>query len=153
MIPLEEGAAVSVVRLAVENVDEIIRIAEGIGPNYANAFNDFVAEMRKAGFSVSEYAYDDTLPEENPVIVVSENYPLPGKSLDLGIQRNRMSIVQKDNWVINVALKDPYDANMITPDAYVCAIGSNISNIRAVVNLLTGEVEATGKLPVSPIEE
>jgi len=92
------------------------------------------------------------MPEDVPVIVVSENYPLPGKSLDLEEQRNRMRIIQKDAAVINVALKDPYDANMISPEAYVCAIGSNISNIKAVVNLLAGKVEATGKLPVSPIE-
>jgi len=152
MIPLKDGVAVSVIRLATEDVDEIIRIAEGIGPNYANAFNDFVSEMKKAGFQVAEYAFDDQLPEGDPVIAVSENYPLPGKSLDLETQRNRMRIIQKDARVINVALKDPYDANMISPDAYVCAIGSNISNIKAVVNLLAGQVEAKGKLPVRPIE-
>lgn len=152
LIPLREGTPVSVIRLAVEDVDEIIRIAEGIGPNYANAFNDFVTEMKIAGFNVTEYAYDDVLPDGIPVIAVSENYPLPGKSLDLEIQRDRMRIIQKDTKVINVALKDPYDANMISPEAYICAVGSNLSNIRAVVNLLIGTIEAKGKLPVSPIE-
>ena len=151
-IPLKEGAKVSVIRLAIEDVDEIIKIAEGIGPNYANAFNDFVAEMKKAGFQVTEYTHDEALPEGIPTIVVSENYPLPGKSLDLEIQRNRMRIIRKDVRIINVALKDPYDANMISPESYICAIGSNISNIKAVVNLLAGQVEAKGKLPVRPIE-
>ncbi|MCP4460286.1 MAG: hypothetical protein GY816_20015 [Cytophagales bacterium] len=152
LIPLKEGAAVSIIRLAEEDVDEIIRIAEGIGPNYANAYNDFVAEMKIAGFQVTEYVFDDQLPKGIPAIAVSENYPLPGKSLNLETQRDRIQVIQKNAKMINVALKDPYDANMISPDAYVCAIGSNISNIQAVVHLLTGLTEAKGKLPVSPIE-
>ena len=38
-------------------------------------------------------------------------------------------------------------------NAYVCAIGSNISNIKAVVNFLAGEAYAKGELPVTPLND
>jgi beta-N-acetylhexosaminidase len=153
LLPLKTGSTVAVCRLAVEDVAEIIRIAEGIGPNYANAYADFVTELKNAGFKVNEFRPGEAIPAGEVVIAVSENYPLPGKSLDLKTQRERMALVKSmaKKPLLNVALKDPYDANLISADAWVCAVGSNISNIRAVVNLLAGKVEAHGKWPVSPV--
>ncbi len=155
LVPLKPGSPVSIVKLAKENVKEIIEIAAGIGPNYYNAYADFVKEMKAAGFEVTEYAYDAAIPAETIIICVSENYPLPGKSLDLEEQRRRLAVVRENsaNLIINVALKDPYAANLVTTDAYVSAIGSNISNIKAMVNLLAGKVEAKGALPVSLLKE
>ncbi len=154
-IPLSRGSKVSIIKLAKENVEEIIKISEGVGPNYANAYNDFVKEMKLENFKVQEYNFDNKkIPNENIIIAVSENYPLPGKSLDLKEQHNRLLVLQKNNegaTIINVALKDPYDAYQVKPDAYVCAMGSNISNVKAAVNLLAGKIEAKGKLPVTPI--
>jgi len=152
-VPLKSGSSVSVVRLTKENVEEIITIAAGIGPNYYTAYADFVSEMRTSGFDVSEYNYDDEIPGENVVICVSENYPFPGASLDLEEQRRRLALVKEKTQapLINVALKDPYDALIVQPDAYISAIGSNISNVKATVNLLSGKIEAKGKLPVTPV--
>lgn len=154
LLPLKTGSSVAIIRLAKENVEEIIRIAEGIGPNYANAYQDFVSQMNAAGFMVNEFASGDEIPKSDLVLAVSENYPLPGKSLDLIWQREMLKAVQEMAKVpvVNIALKDPYDMNLISADAYVCAIGSNISNIQAVVNLLAGTVEARGELPVTPIK-
>ncbi len=154
LLPLKTGSSVAIIRLAIENVEEIIRIAEGIGPNYANAYQDFVSQMNAAGFMVNEFASGDEIPKSDLVLAVSENYPLPGKSLDLIWQREMLKAVQEMAKVpvVNIALKDPYDMNLISADAYVCAIGSNISNIQAVVNLLAGTVEARGELPVTPIK-
>ncbi|MEE9363721.1 MAG: glycoside hydrolase family 3 N-terminal domain-containing protein [Cellulophaga sp.] len=155
LIPLKSGSSVSIVKLAKENVEEIIKIAAGIGPNYYDAYADFVIEMKTAGFNVTEYNYDADIPNENIIICVSENYPLPGKSLDLEEQHKRLIITQKTNKasIINIALKDPYDANLVSPDAYVSTMGSNISNVKAAVNLLLGKAEAKGRLPVTPIKK
>ncbi|MCK5135443.1 MAG: hypothetical protein KAR19_06605 [Bacteroidales bacterium] len=152
-IPLKPGSSVSVIRLTKENVEEIIRIAAGIGPNYYTAYADFVTEMTAAGFDVTEFSYEEVIPGEDVIICVSENYPFPGTSLDLEEQRKRLAIVKEKNQapIINVALKDPYDARIVQPDTYISAIGSNISNVKATVNLLSGKVEAMGKLPVTPI--
>jgi beta-N-acetylhexosaminidase len=154
-IPLKSGCSVSVVKLAKENLEEIIRISKGIGPNYYNAYSDFVREMKNAGFNVTEYSYDSKIPAGENIIAVSENYPLAGKSLDLMEQRKRLTILREGNraTLINVALKDPYDACLVKSDAYICAMGSNISNIKATVNLLSGKAVAKGKLPVTPVKE
>ncbi|MEN7547473.1 glycoside hydrolase family 3 N-terminal domain-containing protein [Rapidithrix thailandica] len=153
LLPLKPDSEISVVRLTKEDVESIVKISEGIGPNYYTAYTDFVTALKEEGFQVSEYSYDEALPEKNVVICVSENYPFPGKSLDLEEQRNRLSFVQEQNGapVINVALKDPYDAYLVSPDAYVSAMGSNISNVKAMARLLVGKTEANGTLPVSPI--
>jgi len=152
-VPLKPESSVSVIRLTRENVEEIITIAAGIGPNYYTAYADFVSEMRAAGFDVNEFNYEDEIPGDDVVICVSENYPFPGASLDLEEQRRRLALVKEKTQapLINVALKDPYDALIVQPDTYISAIGSNISNVKATVNLLSGKVEAKGKLPVTPV--
>ena len=153
-IPLAPNSNVSIVKLSKENVEEIIRIAEGIGPNYANAYADLVSEMKKEGFAVTEYAYDDVaIPRDHAIIAVSENYPLPGKSLDLEEQKRRLDLLRANypqSTLINVALRDPYDAYSVNVDAYVAAIGSNISNVKAVAYLLSGKFSSKGTLPVTP---
>ncbi len=157
VVPLTEKSEIAVVKLSKEEVEEIIKIAQGIGPNYATAYMDFVKAMMNEGFGVNEYTFDDqAIPEDNVIIAVSENYPLPGKSLDIPEQHKRLSMLRQeypDAVIINVALRDPYDAYLVEADAdaYVTAIGSNVSNIKAIVNLLAGKAEATGELPVTPI--
>ena len=146
---------IAVTRLAKEDVEEIIRIAEGIGPNYANAYQDFITELKLAGFAPIEFMSNNPVPKADIILAVSENYPLPGKSLDLNHQRTRLQSIVDDTEtpVLNVALKDLYDVNQISANMYVCAVGSNISNIKAVVNFLSGKVEAKGQLPVTPIQQ
>ncbi|MCP4985743.1 MAG: hypothetical protein GY928_06620, partial [Colwellia sp.] len=154
-VPVKAGSTLAVVRLAKENVQQIMDIAEGIGPNYANAYNDFVAELKTLGYKVNEFKYGEKVPQ-GTIIAVSENYPLPGKSLDLKVQRDRLKDIKSKTKksVINVALKDPYDAEQVKPftDAYITAIGSNRPNAKAAAELLTGKIKTTGKLPVTPIK-
>lgn len=153
LLPLKAEAEVWVTRLAVEDVEEIIRIAAGIGPNYANAFDDFVTLLRSSGVKVRLFEPGDELPKNVTVLTVGENYPLPGKSLDLQRQRDRLGVVfsNTQNPIIYVGLKDPYDWNMLQAHTVVYAVGSNISNIQAAVNLLIGKIKATGELPVTPV--
>ena len=157
LIPLQEKAPISIVKLTKESVEEIVTIGGGIGPNYATAYNDFVTEMKLQGFVVNEYNFDDeNIPEETIIIAVSENYPFAGLSLDQKEQRRRLAFLIENNKqsdIVNAALKDPYDAFLVKPDAYVSALGSNISNVKAMANLLAGKVKATGTLPVTPIKE
>ncbi len=155
LIPIDSNAKLAVIRLAEEDVDEIIRIAEGIGPNYADAFNDFADTFEMAGYDAVQFEPGENVPKNRIILAVGENYPLPGKSLDLRTQRANLDAIKESNAdqkIIYIGLKDPYDMNQIAADARVYAIGSNISNIRAVINLLVGNVEANGELPVSPIK-
>ena len=154
-LPLKEHSPISIVKLAKESVEEIVRIGAGIGPNYATAYGDFVNEMKSQSFIVTEYDFDDeTIPSDNTIIAVSENYPFAGLSLDQKEQRRRLAILIENNeqsTIVNAALKDPYDAYLVEPDTYVSALGSNISNVKTMVNLLWGKVKATGVLPVTPV--
>jgi len=154
-IPLPRGSKVAIVKLSKENVEEIIRIGEGIGPNYANAYADFLNEMKESGFRTSEYAYDDPKISISRIIAVSEDYPFPGKTLDVEEQHRRLEILRKNNpeaTIIDVALRNPYDAYTVEKyvDAYVTSSGANISNIKAVTNLISGKLKATGTLSVTP---
>ena len=81
---------IAITRLAKENIKEIVRIAEGIGPNYYSAYEDFVKEMKAKKFDLIEFNEGENIPESDMVIALSENYPLPGKSLDLSHQANRL---------------------------------------------------------------
>lgn len=154
-IPLQVNSKVSIVKLSKENVGEILKISEGIGPNYGNAYADFVSEMKSEAFIVEEYNFDDKeIPASTVIIAVSENYPLPGKSLDIKEQHKRLKIIQDNNpnsTIVNVALRDPYDAYQTNANAYICAMGSNISNVKGVAHVLVGKVKAIGSLPVTPI--
>ncbi len=158
-IPLAKGSKVAIVKLTKENVDEIIKIAAGIGPNYANAYQDFVTEMVAKGFEITEYLPDaKNIPEDLTIVAVSENYPFPGKSLDLATQLENLNTLRGNNpnsTIINGALRDPYDAYLVknTADTYISALGSNISNVKALVSLLVGKTKATGSLPVTPISK
>ena len=137
-------------------MEEIIKISEGIGPNYASAYDDFVKEMRKVGFEVVENQYNDELEPEKVILAVTENYPLAGLSLDLIAQNKRLKELRErnpDHTIINIALRDAYDAYAIEGiDSFVTALGSNISNVKSMVNLLAGRVKANGQLPITPID-
>jgi len=151
VLPLSSEKTIAVVRLARENVKEIMAISEGIGPNYANGFRDFVKELNALGYRVNEYEVDDDI-EEDIIIAVGENYPLPGKSLDLKVQLERLQLLnEKKKTLINVALKDPYDALHVKADVYVCAVGSNYSNAVAAARLITGKLKSSDRLAVTPI--
>ncbi len=153
-LPIASGRPVVVVRLASENVTKIMEIAEGIGPNYADGFRDFVRALQEQGFQVSEKRFDQDIPSGSIVLAVGENYPLPGKSLDLGGQQARLDTLRMNNKepIIYIGLRDPYDAQRVDVDGYVSAIGSNRSNARAMARYLSGKVAAEGQLPVTPMD-
>lgn len=154
LIFMESDDVIAVTRLAREDIQEIVEIAEGIGPNYYSAYRDFVKGLASTGLNLVEFESHEAVPDADVIIAVSENYPLPGKSLDLEYQLDQLERIleESESPVINVALKDPYDLNQIKANMYVCAIGSNISNIQAVINYFTGEADALGELPVTPIQ-
>jgi beta-N-acetylhexosaminidase len=155
LLPLKRGAKVAVVRLTKEDIAEIVAIGKGIGPNYANAYPDFVAALKAEGFDVAETGFDLQAAPGRALIAVGENYPFPGKSLDLVEQRRRLATLQERNpgrRVVYVGLKDPYDANLVSPDAYLSALGSNIFNVHAVARALVGRIAPAGTLPVTPLD-
>ena len=69
VIPLTRpGAALAVVKLTKENINEIVAIGRRIGPNYANAYPDLVTALKGVGFTVQEYAHDAPIPSGSNVV-------------------------------------------------------------------------------------
>ena len=53
------------------------------------------------------------------------------------------------NKLIVVAVRTPYDINVLDVPTYVCAYEATVLSFKALVKYLTGEIEAKGILPVS----
>ncbi|HEX9109448.1 MAG TPA: glycoside hydrolase family 3 N-terminal domain-containing protein, partial [Longimicrobiales bacterium] len=154
LLPLKKGAPVYVVRLTTLDVATLIAGMRGIGPNYSNGYRDLVDALKGFGFDVREFAPGQTVPDGATVLAVSENYPLPGKSMDLEQQHARLAALQAAHKgpVIDAGLGAPYEAFQVSPDAYVSAVGSNRSNAEALAALLAGRVKSTSLLSVTPIK-
>jgi hypothetical protein len=69
VIPLTRpGAALAVVKLTKENINEIVAIGRRIAPDYANAYPDLVTALKGVGFTVQEYAHDAPIPSGSNVV-------------------------------------------------------------------------------------
>lgn len=154
VLPLKAGSTIYVMRLSTQDVAGMIRGMRGIGPNYAGGYDELVAALRSFRYHVREITVRDGVPADGIIVAVAENYPLPGKSLDLEAQRRRLAQVQSAfrGKVVVVGLSAPYDALLVKPDAYVSAVGSNRSNAQAAAAVLAGEVKPTSKLSVTPLQ-
>lgn len=53
------------------------------------------------------------------------------------------------NKLIVVAVRTPYDINVLDVPTYVCSYEASLLSFKALVKFLTGQIEAKGKLPVS----
>lgn len=51
--------------------------------------------------------------------------------------------------MIVVAVRTPYDINVLDVPTYVCAYEASVLSFKALAKYLTGEIEAKGILPVS----
>jgi hypothetical protein len=110
--------------------------------------------LKGYGYDVQEFGAADDVPDSAAIVAVSENYPLPGKSMDLDEQHRRLAAIQATHRgpVIDVQLGAPYDALQVSPDAYLTGVGSNRSNAEALAALLAGRVRSTSVLSVSPVK-
>ena len=65
--------------------------------------------------------------------------------------RNYLDLINKieKNKLIVVAVRTPYDINVLDVPTYVCAYEASVLSFKALAKYLTGEIEAKGILPVS----
>jgi len=155
LLPLKRGTSLYVTRLTTLDVDAMIRGMRGIGPNYSRGYLDFVEALRSYGFAPHEFQPGEPVPGDAVVVTVSENYPLPGKAMDIEQQHGRLAEIRRTHAgpLVNVGLSAPYDALQVKPDAYVSAVGSNRSNAQAAAALLAGVSRSSSKLSVTPIKD
>ena len=63
-------------------------------------------------------------------------------------QADLINKIEKNKLIV-VAVRTPYDINVLDVPTYVCAYEASVLSFKALAKYLTGEIEAKGILPVS----
>lgn len=127
----------------------------GIGPNEpVAAYSVFKSELEKNQCAFTEVAYEHIsvfLGAERliktPVIIVTEDYPLPGSDYDADKQAHivRRAIEKFSDDVIVIALRSHYELQQFSQVAtYVCAYSSRACSARAAARELLNGLAPAG---------
>ncbi|KLV03699.1 glycosyl hydrolase family 3 [Photobacterium aquae] len=117
----------------------------GIGPNQAeSAYSRFAQELKSLHPDCREVTVAG-LPcaDDGNIIVVTENYPLPGEDFEQSAAQELVAQLSGDyRDLIIVALRSPYDL-LAYPDArhYLCAHSSRIESAEVTAQILMGQCE------------
>lgn len=63
-------------------------------------------------------------------------------------QQNLINSLDKDKLIV-IALRTPYDLNVLDVDTYLCSYEASVLSFEAIVKILTGKVKPTGVIPVT----
>jgi beta-N-acetylhexosaminidase len=152
----------AVIGAAPRQAYEILTHTRGIGPNQNQAaFDVFREEIIKYLPETAFYGADDLpsgqpLPDEidqaEAVIVVTEDYPLPGVDFDTASQKElvRRLIKVLGQKLIVLALRPPYDLSAYNGlGTYLTTCSSRPCAAAAAARVLAGRIPCRGSLPVS----
>jgi beta-N-acetylhexosaminidase len=132
----------------------------GIGPNQSTpAYEYFAAAFKEQTRQVTEYSAEEvlsgevTVPDGSPIIVVTENYPLPGMEFDHTTQSQvieRLIAQVGADRVIVVGLRDSYELERFAAVRhYLCAFSFRPCAARAAAEALFGRYALVGSSSVS----
>lgn len=131
----------------------------GIGPNQATpAFDSFEMELRQLRNDVTFLAHESVETTEKPlsvaktIVVVTEDYPLPGEDFqkDEQIQMVQNLLEQYGDKVVVLGLRSAYEVkDFLNASTYVSSFSSRTCSAKAAAQALAGQVEALGQSPVS----
>jgi beta-N-acetylhexosaminidase len=157
LLPLAAGRPLTVVNATRREAYGVLGSTRGIGPNQTDAAFDLFAgwlcsrAAQARIVSAEEVLGGSAVGEEELVVAVTENHPLPGIDFD---QRDRTRILEmlcrRPGRTLVVALRDPYElADLPFVADYLCAFGSRWCSAQAAAEVLLGEARARGASPVS----
>ncbi len=161
LLPVPPNERIVLVNATPRASYDIVLRTRGIGPNQPVAAFDVFAERLLAArpeietipheaFAGSEVA--PGLTEAGTVLVVTENYPLPGTDFDTQSQHAlvaRLIDLAGDRLAV-IALRDPYElAQFQQVGTYLCTCSSRPCAAQAAADVVLGYLQAMGKLPVS----
>ncbi len=157
LLPLDPAAPVTVVNTTKRSAYDVLTNTRGIGPNQAQpAFDVFARVMRFSCERLSLIAAEDfaeaDISDEGVIIAITENYTLPGMDFDQSLQAQIVRALRQaaGDRLIVVALRDPYElADFPDIGTYLCAFSFRPCAAQAAAEVLLGEVEASGRSPVS----
>ena len=154
-----QGGIVCINATPVSSYRNIVN-SRGIGPNQETpAFDSFIGEVQRLRtmnvLSHEEAMKDlDSLQSATTLIVVTEDYPLPGEDFEKQAQQQLVKALCElySEKLIIVGLRSPYELSLYPKQVtYLCAYSSRTcSAIAAARVLLEGrEITPHAKLPVS----
>jgi beta-N-acetylhexosaminidase len=156
-IPLNRSGQITLVNTTTRKSYDSLGAVRGIGPNQTTSAFDYFADALQQRYpTVTRMAAEEILggafPSDGVIVAVTENYPLPGMDFD---RESQPLVIQqlheraRDRLVV-VGLRDPYELVELPPlQTYVCAFSFRPASARAAVEVLSGEVAASGRTPVS----
>lgn len=160
-IPINPSQPIILINTTTRSSYGILANTRGIGPNQTTpAFDDLADALKTRCTNLRMVSAEDMLNGELDLVVnsqqlivaVTENYPLPGVDFDQRSQREivRQLLEKAGDRLVVVALRDPYELAELPPvPTYVCAFSFRPCSAQAVVEVLCGEFQPTGKTPVS----
>ncbi len=167
VLPLTRGARgemVVVSAVSAEGRERLLR-TRGIGPNIRPdhgpldvAWSEIARRAPGARLirlqdesDVARCAADIEHSDTGAVVVITENYPLPGADFPTALQTHMVrALCQTGKPIIVLGMRDPYEvADFPVVDGYIAALGYDASCAQAAVEVLFGETPARGVLPVT----
>ena len=157
LLPINPAAPLTLINTTERSAYDVLTKTRGIGPNQATAaFDVFAASMRANCQQLSVIAAEDfnadQLPAAGTIIAVTENYTLPGMDFEQSRQAEIVRALHQaaGDRLIVLALREPYQlAEFAQIGSYVCAFSFRPCAAQAAADVLLGQVEASGKTPVS----
>jgi beta-N-acetylhexosaminidase len=161
LIPLDVDKKYTIINATPRSSYAKLMNPRGIGPNQKlSAFDTFKEEIAKHLKEVKFLKSEDLtgeadfekLTDDSTVIVVTEDYPLPGEDFEKTEQQklvNKLISIYKNNLII-VGLRSPYEVmNYRGVECYISAISSRTCSAKAMSEALMGKFELSGRLPVT----
>jgi beta-N-acetylhexosaminidase len=161
LLPLPAHERVVLVNATPRASYAVLQQTRGIGPNQAvPAFDVFADRLRAVRPTIETLSHEAVaaggLPPElnagGTVLVVTEQYPLPGSDFDTAAQHAvvaRLMALVGDRLAV-IALRDPYElAQFPQVGTYLCTCSSRPCAAEAAADVVVGRRPALGRLPVS----
>ena len=157
LLPIDRTAPLTLINTTKRSAYDVLTQTRGIGPNQATAAFDVFAQALSAKCVdltiITAEDFDSTaIPSDALLIVVTENYTLPGMDFDGALQAKIVRALQEaaSDRLIVVALRDPYElADFPDIGTYLCSFSFRPCAAQAAVEVLLGENESGGRSPVS----
>ena len=146
-----KGSGVAIINSSPRSSYEILTQTRGIGPNQEiPAFDSFVTEAQRIAPGVNVFNQEtvakwhtgEQLENYQAIILVVEDYPLPGVDFDKNVQLVLFRSIIK--WIshklVILALRSPYDKNQYREaGAYMCTYSSRTCAATAAAMYLFGD--------------
>ena len=133
--------------LIVFPVIKVVTLVEN-DDNTLNSLGDFMPfKVDKAYVSI-----DPTTEEQEKLIALAKEYDkvvyCSYNACFNPSQANLINSLNKSNLAV-IAIRTPYDLNVLDVETYLCSYEASVQSFIALSKVLTNQIKATGKLPVT----